>query len=78
MFEENRATPGNARLFVILKKRRQTERISNGHKITQVKVIWNDNTYSERFQDNMNNKKNTKNENDFQTFYRNRIGRRDS
>ena len=38
-FEEYRADPRNARLFAILFKYKQLKMISNGHKITQVKVI---------------------------------------
>ena len=39
LFEECRVAPANARLFVTLIKHRQIKMISDGHKITQVKVL---------------------------------------
>ena len=39
LFEDFRAAPNFARLFVIIIKHRQIRTISDGHKITQVKVI---------------------------------------
>ena len=39
VFQEYRAAPGNARLFVILIRRREIEFISDGNKLIEVKVI---------------------------------------
>ena len=39
LFEEYRAAPTNARLYVILIRRRQIELISDGKKFIEVKVI---------------------------------------
>ena len=39
LFEEYRAKPANARLFVILFRRREIEMISDGNKLIEVKVI---------------------------------------
>ena len=39
LFEEYRANPANARLFVILIRRREKEIISDGNKLLEVKVI---------------------------------------
>ena len=39
LFEEYRANPGNAKLFIILIRRREIEMISDGNKLIEVKVI---------------------------------------
>ena len=39
LFEEDRNNPDNARLFKILIRHRQIETISDGNKITEIKVI---------------------------------------
>ena len=39
LFEEYRADPANARLYVILIRRRQIELISDGDKLIDVRVI---------------------------------------
>ena len=39
LFEEYRADPNNARLYVILIRRREIELISDGNKLTEVKII---------------------------------------
>ena len=39
LFQEYSANPDNARLFLILIKRRETELISDGNKLIEVKVI---------------------------------------
>ena len=39
LFEEYRARPNNARLYVILIRRREIEFISDGNKLIEVKVI---------------------------------------
>ena len=39
LFEEYRADPANARLYVILIRRREIELISDGNKLIEVKVI---------------------------------------
>ena len=39
LFEEYRAAPANAKLFVILIRRREVEKISDGNKLIEVKVI---------------------------------------
>ena len=39
LFEEYRDDPANARLFVILIRRREIEMISDGNKLIEVKVI---------------------------------------
>ena len=39
LFEENRNDPANARLFINLMKHRQIELISDGIKVTEIKVI---------------------------------------
>ena len=39
LFEEYRTAPNNARLYVILIRRREIEFISDGNKLIEVKVI---------------------------------------
>ena len=39
LFQENAADPDNARLFLILIRRREIELISDGNKLFEVKVI---------------------------------------
>ena len=39
LFEEYRANPGHAKLFIILIRRREIEMISDGNKLIEVKVI---------------------------------------
>ena len=39
LFEEYRANPNSARLYVILIRRREIELISDGNKLIEVKVI---------------------------------------
>ena len=39
LFEEYRAKPANAKLFIILIRRREIEMISDGNKLIEVKVI---------------------------------------
>ena len=39
LFEEYRAAPANANLFIILIRRREIEMISDGNKLIEVKVI---------------------------------------
>ena len=39
LFEEYRVDPANARLYVILIRRREIEMISDGNKLIEVKVI---------------------------------------
>ena len=39
LFEEYRANPNSARLYVILVRRREIELISDGNKLIEVKVI---------------------------------------
>ena len=39
VFEEYRANPANAKLFIILIRRREIEMISDGNKLIEVKVI---------------------------------------
>ena len=39
LFEESRADPANAKLFIILIRRREVEMISDGNKLIEVKVI---------------------------------------
>ena len=39
LFEEYRNDPANARLFIILIRHKQIEMISDGNKITEIKVI---------------------------------------
>ena len=39
LFEEYRAPPANARLYVILFRRREIKMISDGNKLIKVKVI---------------------------------------
>ena len=39
LFEEHRAAPANAKLFIILIRQREIELISDGNKLIEVKVI---------------------------------------
>ena len=39
LFEEYRADPANARLFLILIRQREIKMISDGNKISEIKVI---------------------------------------
>ena len=50
LFQEYDADPENARLLLILLRRRAVELISDGNKLVEVKVITKNNTYL-----NMNN-----------------------
>ena len=43
LFEEYRAAPADAKLFIILIRRREIEMISDAIKLIEVKVIYNDN-----------------------------------
>ena len=39
LLEEYRADPANARLFIMLIRRREIEKISDGNKLVEIKVI---------------------------------------
>ena len=40
LFEEYRADPNNARLYVILIRRREIEFISDGNKLIEIRIIY--------------------------------------